>query len=305
MIDFSASDFPSASGLKPFRWAPIEFSPILDLPERLVVGVSVIGENDFSIKHANSLERLRCLYPDHADEMGRFIVEAIRAFEQVVVSERANAIVDHEFVFLGIRLGKFQETEGFSAADVAQMWLQSVSSLHTNIQTFDLQAPDVVSERYYSNSVDRLPNLVWQCVQAQRPELEKYFSEDVRRGRARRSRLRAHEVQLDYSGSRVVANFGTLPVNSTVASIDTLKRRLWDLKINRDTQEGIMFQRKHELFVQHPAYNDPQVSARQSRSISQAVDELIRQADVESIRLRSFQKVDDMAAELLKHEAAT
>jgi hypothetical protein len=73
-------------------------------------------------------------------------------------------------------------------------------------------------------------------------------------------------VFIDFSGSFLVANFGTLLLTNRAQSVDKIKRRLWDLKVDRDKQqESMMISRTHEMIVQHPAPDDPQITERQAR----------------------------------------
>jgi hypothetical protein len=67
-------------------------------------------------------------------------------------------------------------------------------------------------------------------------------------------------VRIDFAGSKLVANFAVLKPQAAAKSVGNIKQRLWDLKVNRDrepTQDLGM--RRHEMFVQHPRADDPQL----------------------------------------------
>jgi hypothetical protein len=90
------------------------------------------------------------------------------------------------------------------------------------------------------------------------------FSEEVREQFVRR-RANASAVFIDFAGSRIVANFGTLSANQHVASVDRIKRRLWDLKVDRDNAKGVFVERDHEMIVQHPSRRDLEAARPSTR----------------------------------------
>ena len=150
---------------------------------------------------------------------------------------------------------------------------------------------------------DRLPALIFDYVKFKRPNLDKFFSEEIRDQHTRR-RTNASAVQIDFAGSKIVANSGTLSATQHAGSVDRLKRRLWDLKVDRDHEKGSLSKRDHEMIVQHPAKNDPQFTERQSDRIREALFSLEQQADQEEIRLRPLNTVDQIGEYVLMKEAA-
>jgi hypothetical protein len=162
--------------------------------------------------------------------------------------------------------------------------------------------PDVLTALVERDKVrDRLPALVLDYVKVKRPDLDKFFSEEVRRQTSKR-RTDASGVFIDYAGSKIVANFGTLSTQN-VASINRIKRGLWDLKIDRDREPAI-HRRDHEMLVQHPAFDDPQITEKQWDKISGSLKSLEQQADQVEIRLRPLHSVKDIGEHLLEKEAA-
>jgi hypothetical protein len=112
------------------------------------------------------------------------------------------------------------------------------------------------------------------------------------------------KVIIDFAGSKLVANFGTLLANQHAVSVDRIKRRLWDLKVDRDNEKSGLAMRDHEMIVQHPSKTDPQFSERQFERISEALASLEKQADQEEIRLRPMNTIDQIGDHLLAKEAA-
>lgn len=150
---------------------------------------------------------------------------------------------------------------------------------------------------------DRLPALILHYVRDRRPGLDGFFSEEIREEHMRR-RANASAIYIDFAGSKIVANFGTLSATHHVASVDRIKRRLWDLKVDRDNEKGGLLQRDHEMIVQHPAKSDPQFSEKQLTRMEEALAALEQQADQEEIRFRPMNTIDQIGDHLLAKEAA-
>ena len=123
----------------------------------------------------------------------------------------------------------------------------------------------------------------------------------MRKPTARR-RTDASGVFIDFAGSKIVANFGTLTAQNAT-SINRIKRGLWDLKIDRD-REPTIHKRTHEMLVQHPSFDDPQITEKQWDKISGSLKSLEQQADQVEIRLRPLHSVKDIGEHLLEKEAA-
>ncbi|ODP36560.1 hypothetical protein BFL28_19855 [Sphingomonas turrisvirgatae] len=111
-------------------------------------------------------------------------------------------------------------------------------------------------------------------------------------------------MSIDFTGSKLVANFGTLQVGQITRSVDLIKRRLWDLKVDRDAEATNIFRRSHEMLVQVPAANDPQVTDRQYENLQIALQALEEQADQEELRLAAFNSVAAIGERLLAFEQA-
>jgi hypothetical protein len=79
---------------------------------------------------------------------------------------------------------------------------------------------------------------------------------------------------------------------------------MWDLKIARDREKGDLWRRNHEMLVQHPPANDPQLNQRQVDKIMESIRELEKQADQEEIRFRPMTTVEQMGEHLMQGEAA-
>jgi hypothetical protein len=101
---------------------------------------------------------------------------------------------------------------------------------------------------------DRLPLLIMNYFKEGRERYARHFSADLREG------ADAAQQVIDFSGSKLVANFGTLQASAISKSIHLIKRRLWDLKVERDRDP---MHRQHEMILQRPFPDDSQITERQ------------------------------------------
>ncbi|WP_166304369.1 hypothetical protein [Bradyrhizobium sp. 2S1] len=305
MLSLLETDFPASTGFVRAKWAPLLLRPILGSPEQFVIGVGAVNQAGFHLERANSFVRLTCLFAADANSAVLAAQAALDAFEADLSSRAIAALAEYQPVFSGVVLGDVGEAEGPSLQSIAASWMASLSSLYS-------ASPEIAltSEAYVAADVaeparprDRLPALILEYVVKRRPGLDQFFSEEIREQHARR-RTNISGVHIDFAGSRIVANFGTLSVSHHVASVGRIKQRLWELKVDRDSEKGGLAKRNHEMIVQHPAKTDPQFSEKQIQRIEDALGALREQADQEEIGLRPMHTINEIGDHLLAKEAA-
>jgi hypothetical protein len=306
MPPLAISDFPSAAGLVRAQWAPVLLRPILGSPEQLVIGVVAVNSTAFHLERANCFDRLRCLFSDDAPTAILAAQASLDGLSNDLAVRAANALVEFEPAFSSVYIGELQEGEGPSLETIASSWMIALSSLYT--ASPEMEARLVASGASIESiergaPPDRLPSLVLEYVSRRRPGLSDFFNEAIRDNVTTR-RGNVSRVIIDYAGSRLVANFGTLTVTSHAASVDRIKRRLWDLKVERDQERGPVVDRLHELFVQHPVEGDPQFSSRQLDRIAESITTLGEQARQEEIQFSPLHTVSEIGDHVLQREAA-
>ena len=303
-VNLDRAAFPAFANSVRARWAPVILSPIRGSVERLVIGVAVFSDAEFHIEAANALGRLQCLY----GSLGDIVIEVAGvALDQlrVALAERgADAVLDFRPSITGFTVGEVRVAEGISLKAIGVSWMRALSSFYDQtIDDMSLEAddPDSTYESRFEtfSGRDRLPKLVLEFVTNERVGLAKFFRDDLS-GRVRRRR--SHEVSIDFAGSRLVANFGTLQAGQTARSVDLIKRRLWDLKVQRDSRKDEAFRREHEMLIQMPAMNDPQINDKQFENLELARQALEEQADQEELRLQAFASVGEIGIRVLEAE---
>ncbi|MET3352652.1 UNVERIFIED_ORG: hypothetical protein ABID33_000535 [Xanthobacter viscosus] len=305
MISLDAPTFLDFDRLQRAIWSPVLFRPIMGSPEQFVIGIAVAGENGVHLERANQLRRLECVFSD-ASEMAIMVAEtALNVIEADLFRRSTSALTDFKPAISGVLLGDLREAQGISLKQIAVSWMTAMSSLYTRNGALQLseEQEEVLEEVAEAReSGDRLPALVFEYVQLERPNLGRFFSNEIRSGQQRRRN--AHSVIIDFAGSKLVANFGTLASSNFTASVRRIKTRLWDLKVDRDREPSALVMRDHEMIVQHPAMNDPQLSQKQVDRLREALEALEAQADQEEIRLRPLNRVDEIGKHILLKEAA-
>ena len=298
--------FPSPVHLERAKWAPVLLRPILGSPEQFVIGVAALNERGFHVERANQLNRLECFYGSAASSA---ILAATIALDDVEDWLAGSPSLDEYLPALsGEEVGDVREGEGHSLREIAASWMGALSSLYLppapvalhGVSLID-EADDILDARV-ERARDRLPEMVMEHLSQAFPSLIRYFSNEVREVKGRRTN--ASHILIDYSGAKLVANFGTLRPSQYAASVDRIKLRMWDLAIDRDKAKGTLVPRVHEMLVQYPAANDPQITEKQSERISDALSILEEQADQEEIRFHPLQSVKQIAEHLIEKEAA-
>ncbi|MEP1768204.1 MAG: hypothetical protein ABJJ53_16380 [Sulfitobacter sp.] len=285
------------------HWAPVFFEPISGSYERFVVGVAAFNDKSFHLEWANQLGRLECFYGADARGAINAIQIAGEYLEDDLAKRAGIAVSEPDPAVTGIAFGDVREAEGGSLEAIAQSWMAALSSLYLNGQA-QIAREFVEVSAETDGAGDRLPFLVCDYVKGKRVGFTDYFSADLRENRKRRAKKNSQEPVIDFSGSRLVANFGTLKASSLPRSFELVKLRLWDLGTVQVRDHNSMASRNYEMILQRPAEDDPQVSDKQQNRLEAALKELEEQADEKQLRLRPLDTYQKIGDHVLKAEAA-
>lgn len=300
---FAPESFPKLASPVQADWMPLFVSPIRGSSERLVAGVIVASDRDFHIEMANELGRLRCFYGDGAEAIILAMHVVREQLEHDLAEKGVNGLRSGIDIG-GFEIGAKRSVEGLSLLQIGQSWMSALSSLYSKSEFYDESSEGLppAENTQFQKVTDRLPLLVMEYVSVQRTGLVNYFNRDVVLQK-RQKTSQAYEISIDFAGSKLVANFGTLRAGNIVGSINRIKRRLWDLKVDRDKETDTAFRRSHELIVQRPPANDPQITERQHKDLTEALTGLESQADQEELRLLPMSSVKEIGDHLIKMEA--
>jgi len=299
--------FPSLLGGVHARWAPLLLEPIVGSPERFVIGCVAIGESGYHIEIANAVDRLACLYGKQGLHLVQ-VIEQSRNWLASDLAQRGGAVFENpRLPFESLSFGEVRRGYGSSLASISADWMSALSSLYVKDTYSEIvpysysEAPVVAISKKIS---EPLPLSVLQIVAQKDVRLLQFFSEDVKEGRRRRRSYGSHEILIDFSGNRLVANFASLDVGRLSPSVGNVKQRLWDLKVERDANFRRGKRIEHELIIRVPTVDEVPVTQRAKLNLQKAYKGLEEQADHEELRLMPFSSVAEIGDHLLKREAA-
>lgn len=307
IVNLNSDSFPALENPVRANWAPIFLTPIRGSEERLIIGVAVFNDAGFHIEAANALGRLQCLYGSQSDIVIQVAGIALDELQAELSARAGMAIADFKPSITGVTAGEIRQADGVSLQAIGASWMSALSSLYDAEAAGLMSEGELLDDASYQDKFeafaggDRLPRLVLDYVVEERSGLAGFFRSDLANQQQRRRR--SHEVSIDFSGSKLVANFGTLGVGQISRSVDLIKRRLWDLKVDRDSETVDTFSRQHEMLIQMPASDDPQVSEKQFENLEVARKALEAQADQEELRLEAYTTVAAIGRRVLTAEA--
>ena len=305
-VELDPNTFPALSQQVYAKWSPVLLAPISGSYERLVIGCAAANDTGFHLEMANALNRLGCLYAARAEG----VLFAVELAQKVLVHDLAErgiqALVHPKGLLSGVALGEVREAEGTSLSEIARDWMGVLSSLYDREAAHGalVKLADVVAVAKKADKVeDRLPQLVLRHVSSRNLAIAQYFNARIAAGKQRRRRSAAHEVEIDFKGRTLVANFATLTAGRLAPAVGNIKQRLWDLKIDRERDEAHAG-RAHELMIQVPRPDDPQVSEKQYANLETEYAGLEQQADELKLILRQFNTPEQIGQHIVHKEAA-
>lgn len=305
-VELDPNSFPVLSQHVFAKWSPVLLAPIAGSYERLVIGCAAANETGFHLEMANALNRLGCLYASRAESVLFAVELAEKALMHDLAQRGIEALLHPKGLLSGVALGEVREAEGVSLTEIARDWMGVLSSLYDPEMAQGAVAQPAVAgavAKKAEKAEDRLPQLVLKHVSTRNLAIAQYFNARIAAGKQRRRRSAAHEVEIDYKGRRLVANFATLNAGRLAPAVGNIKQRLWDLKIDRERDEA-HDGRAHELMIQVPRPDDPQVSEKQYANLETEYAGLEQQADELKLILRQFNTPEQIGQHIVQKEAA-
>jgi hypothetical protein len=298
-IQFDASSFPSLDGREEVLWAPIFITPIAGSPERLVAAVAVVGAEERYVSVATGLEKLRCLYGDSSELIMAVTRAALAEFEADLKCRGKDAIAT-PYQSMGIlSVGEARRVAAKDLKEMSLNWLRTISSLHDNF-ALEAVAPNEVAVPRPRG--EQLPANVWDLAVRRKSPISSYFNTSIGNRSGKGAPLT--NVDLDYQGQRVIANFSTIRphISDVRGEFNRMTRRLWELDVSqvraghRDSDALI-----YELIIQRPVLEE--FNGKPDR-ISNALEDLKGQADEKNLSLRQFNDAEQIIEHLERKEAA-
>lgn len=289
--------FPTLRTRVDAAWLPLLLRPIVDAPERLVIGVAAVSDAGFHLERANDLVRLECLLGVRAPEIIEVARLGLKSFEKQLAQLGPRIADDFRPPVSGIILGEPNKTAGISLEEISSFWLSATSSLHQSRKRMDDFALMVPAQMAVA---DRPPppaaEIVRQVLRA-RPVLAANFRPHFIRGR----RVPAHKNDVDYKSDAMVANIDFIAPNFTAPTVTRIVKRMWDLEIDRGLNDNAP-EDAHEMLVEVPHRDEMTIA--ETEKLSETVQQLTWQADQRRIRFRPLASAEAISQRILEAEAA-
>ncbi|MCZ0963233.1 hypothetical protein [Paracoccus benzoatiresistens] len=303
-LDITATSISDFGSLVQAHWAPIVLHPISGSYERLVVGCIAANRSGFHIEMANALDRLDCFYGERAQSV-RFAVElAGKALELDLVERGLAALLEPKSPLSGVTVVEAREVEGGSLQEIAKDWMSVMSSLYQQGPLSSVVEPPETEVLKSSRNKDRLPQLVLAHIAEKDLSVAQHFSDEIVSGKTGKKRRSAHDLEIDFKGHRLVANFATLNASRIGYAVGNIKQRLFDLGVERKNGLSRGIHREHEVIIQVPRSDDPQITEHQYERLEYEYLGLLDHADKVELRLRQFNTAGQIGEHILEKEAA-
>lgn len=307
-MSISNFKYPDGEALKDGEWRPVFFSPNFDSPERLVAGVIAYVEGEWKLARASALERLKCLYGAESALAQAAITAGLDELEkQFALNSEPQA--EFEISVSGLTLGGVAPAHAPDAFELALRSLRAISSLHSRQREIldhrmvAAYVEDTVPRLEREISRDRLPVLVMESLSTSAPQTRSFFNPHViRLQKDHSARLLTHRAYVAFTGQKLAANFATLKAGRQKQSVDVSKRLMWDLEQHRDTDQGLLPTRSHEMILYHPAKDDPLITERQFDHIIEVVETLKTEGQNRDIAVKAYESVPVIAEHILAVE---
>ncbi|WP_332852673.1 hypothetical protein [Duganella sp. S19_KUP01_CR8] len=281
------------------RWAPIYLEPLVGSGERLCIAVAVVDSQRSIVYPVPSIERLTCVYGQHAAALVNASNLALGSIQRHLSKNGINFLSDWSRPMEGVEVGAIREGAGENLEDVARTALMQCASLAIHLsEESESQDPEAKA----AESSGRLESMVKDIVIAARPELARFF------GVSFKVSEKARPAYIGFAGHQLVANFGILVPGKLSPLVNNAKAKLWDLKQLKSgamdgffTTDSIM---DFELLLHRPYNNDPSYSERQINALNAAALELEEEADKVDVRCRPMHSTSEIAKFVLSKEAA-
>lgn len=279
-----------------YDWAPVYFKPILGSGERFVVAVLAQNLDSHAIASANSLGRLDCLYSDNSDLSKIVISSGLEYLEELIAAGSFSVQNTIDFNFNHFEIGGWKKGVGQSASDVAEKWLSALSSLHdVSMNKFELLPQVPVKRERRLSPTREFQESVFSIYAKKNPSGIDSFSSYIRSRKV--TPISKGDVLVDYSGKYLTASFEAVGSEQRRKTVDTMKRRLWDLSVYRESSE---FDGRHHYQMIVSSVG----SAFDPEEKVDLLAELTEQADKQELRLKQFESADDVVDHMVELEAA-
>ena len=269
------------------EWMPLFWEPVAGTNERLMAGVVLNFNDQWTVHRILRDDVLESLYGKAASNPKQLIEDGLKLCLSVVKEAGLQTLFAMDASIMGLHPGPKYSTEAFSVSDA----IKQAAFLHSSLARIDdwdeLDAPDSPASEEVSK---RFVTEVREFVIAQRPELTKNFN------RTAKLLEDGVPVKFGYLSETAVLHFSVLHPVRQAASVRDARARLWEL--SRAKAWGGL--EKAALITAIPRSDEITLGAKQLEALRINRIEIEREADAVNMRVYPVTSVDAAAACVLE-----
>lgn len=268
-------------------WRPFFWEPVEGTGERLMAGVVVDFDGQWTAQRLLRDDVLESLYGKAAADPRRLIEEGLQMCLAIAIAGGFDAFASVSEPLMGLHPGALRTTEAFSLGDA----LRQVVLLHSSLgrldgwdelEESDTPAPEEVNKRFATE--------VREAVLQARPQLARFFN------RSGELTDGGRPVRFGFLSDHAVMHFSVLHPVRQAASVRDARARLWELS---RAKERAGFARA-SLITAVPRDDDPTLGAKQREELRANRVDVEREADDVDIRLHAVTTVKEACEKVLE-----
>ncbi|TFZ05037.1 hypothetical protein [Ramlibacter rhizophilus] len=269
------------------EWNPLFWEPVEGTGERLMAGVVLRFDGQWSAHRVIRDDTLEALYGKAAGSPKQLIEHALNLCQAVAEAGGQEALGALEVPLMGLYVGQSRVTDAFSALEaVRQAALLHGSLAHMeswdDLEEADAPAPEEVNKRFATEVRDAVIHA--------RPELAKNFN------RAAKLLEGGVPVKFGYLSEVAVLHFSVLHPVRQAASVRDARARLWELS-RAKTWAGLA---KAALITAVPRADEVTLGSKQRDALRANQVEIEREADAVEMRVYAVTSVDEARSRVLE-----
>lgn len=268
-------------------WKPIFWEPVEGTGERLMAGVVLRFNGEWSAQRMLRDDVLESLYGKAAANPRRLIDEALNLCLAVVQAAGEQGLEALNVPIMGMHPGNLRSTDALSVGDALRQAVLLHASLAQldgwdELEESDTPAPEEVNKRFATE--------VREAVINARPELAKNFNRQAVLFEG------GMPVRFGYLSERAVLHFSVLHPVRQAASVRDARARLWELS-RAKAFAGI---RKAALITAVPRDDDLTLGVKQREALRANRNEIEREADEVEMRVYPVTSVPEATERVLE-----
>jgi len=271
------------------EWSPIYIEPIMGSGERITIAIAIQSDSEFRVLQAIRSDVIRCLYGSQANRFTGLIDIAMQDISQQLQS--GLVLGNLAVPFEGVHIGEAYDAAADNIEGVMAQAIQLVASL---------SALGDVDEENIQEPSNEPANRQWVTqirteVVSLKPEFKSFFNARVK------FYADGTFTRVGFLGNGYTSHFSILRPNAPATTYKDVRAKFWELAKIKDTNMDI-----HQacMCIYTPSESDLLYTPRQHKAAYDAVKELKREAEGNSLLFDTVQSTEEAAELIISRTAA-